>query len=223
MHCRGCRETALGRATKNGPTKGKHRAPFRRKSCRKDFSGSGDLENENEPSLVTRPSRCRSTQTMESSPLPAAALPPRDDLYDALLAVKGLNAEDSPPVPNAELRISGCRRLAELIHNQPAHKLEALDRGAMDDLKGVFETHGDHYEVLIHASRAIRSLSFKSDEGRDHVQKSGIILCMGTTLLGCVAALERLDPLVSGDVDHLVGAVDEIVLALTAACSRHGG
>ena len=160
---------------------------------------------------------------MESA---AAAPPPRDDLFVALLAMQGLLAPgaeaEATSSDSHSLRIVGCRRLTELVHNQPAHKLEALDRGAMVELRTLFETQAGSPELILHAARAVRSLSFKNENGREHVHRSGIIKPMAASLAACIELLASHDGAAPMLLEHALGTVDELLLALTAACNSHG-
>ena len=165
----------------------------------------------------------------------ASELPPTvefssDDALDASLeALKGsASASGTNPGSVALQRLAGCKRLIELLHNQPAHKLEALERGVIPILRTVFEDQPVDADLMLHASRAVRSLAFKNDRGRDEIHSSGIIPAVVAALLSCVGRLEAAPSLLPAGAEigvdgvSVLGAIEEATLALTAVCSRHG-
>ena len=67
---------------------------------------------------------------------------------------------------------AGAKRLAELLHNHAANKLEALDRGALAALTALLESAAQappplNLALSAHAMAALRSLCFRNDEARN--------------------------------------------------------
>jgi hypothetical protein len=141
-----------------------------------------------------------------------------DDLTRALAAI----ADTTSGFGSDEARVAGCKRLVELLHNRPDHKIEALTRGSTLALKTIFENPVTP-SLAQHAARALRSLTFKCDEGRAHIHSSGILAPMGATLRRCVLRLEPGPPWLSSEqIAAELSAIDELLMAITAACVRHG-
>lgn len=68
---------------------------------------------------------------------------------------------------HAEIAAAGCRRIMELVHNNPDNKAEALHRGALPALATALTQHAYAPHVQLHAARAVRSITFKNQLGRD--------------------------------------------------------
>lgn len=145
---------------------------------------------------------------------------PSDDLHLALCAVRGqelpslalvngvslTRASSSAgsggggapaPAPAAEaLAAAGCRRLLELVHNQPAHKLEAVDRGALPALVALISAHAAASPDLASAAmRAVRAIAFKCEPARARAVPDGVLAAM---LAALGVALDSLAPEAGG-------------------------
>ena len=133
------------------------------------------------------------TITAPAAASPAAVARPPDDLDAALASLQ-------------EGQSAGAVKLAQLIHNHPRNKLEALDRGALRALTAVLEA-GYDVELHVHTMAALRSLFFRNDEARTAGRHAIHPMC---TVFG--AAIESL-----GEGDQWTNRDDEVNPYLTLA------
>lgn len=134
------------------------------------------------------------------------------------------------------LAAAGSKRLLELVHNQLAHKLEALDRGALPTLASVYARHAYQPAVHVHASRAVKAIVFNCTEAKEKVAGTPVIAGLIASLRQALDTLEVLD---GGDAPsapsgtrekllrvnpwHAVAAADEAMVAMSALANKHEG
>lgn len=75
------------------------------------------------------------------------------------------------------------------VHGQPMHKVEALDRGALQSLARACLAHRSQH-LRAHATRAVRSVCFKNDEGRNRAIASGALAASVRVLAEALDVLE---------------------------------
>lgn len=78
--------------------------------------------------------------------------------------------DDSSPAPSdqtsVEFALVGARRLVELVHGNEVHKAEAIRRRALDALVAAAGRHVAVLSLHVAALKAVRSVTFKNEEGR---------------------------------------------------------
>lgn len=113
----------------------------------------------------------------------------------------------------------GARKLLEVTHNNQAHKLIALSRGALPCLS---RSIGRYRSALYRAqaSRALRSVSFKVDEARAVAVPTGALSAAVRVLSEAMAVLEFHHS--SGSVVRQLASLEATAAPAAAAASPSG-
>lgn len=174
-----------------------------------------------------------------------------DDLHHAINAIRGLNLEGltitdgilrsggaSKPssLTPKDFAAAGASRMVQLLHNQHAHKLEALDRGALVHLAALYSSHPYEMGVQLQANRALRTIVFKNEEARGKIASTNVIASIVSSIRqsldviqahssGSVraddASVPSLETLQAVDASAALACLEEALVSLTAIVNRH--